>query len=116
MSRGRLHVRQEVIGVAMRAVMFVALMAITGCVVLGTSDALVLVEGNISSEHGQCSASVEKASFKYPDRLISGRFKLDYTAGLSDSWFEVEIRCVDGSLFKRRFDHRKNYRLEMGDL
>jgi hypothetical protein len=92
------------------------LIATSGCVALATSDALVLIEGNLNAEHGQCLASVRKTTYNYADREIKGQFKIDYTAGLSDTWFEVEIRCADGSSFKRRFDRLGNNHLEMGTL
>jgi len=90
-------------------------LAIQGCVALATSDALVLVEGNLSIEHGQCAARVSKTTFKYADRQIKGPFKLDYTAGPADTWFEVEIRCDDGASFKRKFA-RVEPHLDMGNL
>jgi len=92
------------------------LSATSGCLGLATSDALVLIEGNLNPEHGQCSASVAKTTYRYADRQIKGQFKLDYTAGPPDTWFEVEIHCADGASFKRRFERHGNNRLQMGTL
>jgi hypothetical protein len=86
-----------------------------GCVASGTADALVLIEGRLDKTHRQCSASVGKTTFQYSDRTIEGPFKLDYTAGPSDNWFEIKIHCADGASFKRRFDKLATH-LEMGNL
>ena len=118
MSCWGLQMRQAMtspnLGIFMLASMVIA--TTSGCLGLATSDALVLIEGNLNPEHGQCSATVTKTTYNYAERTIKGRFKLDYTAGPPDTWFEVDVRCADGSSFKRRFERHGNNHLDMGTL
>ena len=91
------------------AILCSCLCAASGCRSRGAVDKLLFVEGELESVHGECLASAEKTTFRFPGRRIREHFKLDYTAGPSDTWFEIEIHCQDGASYKRRFDELRSH-------